>query len=373
MARMEAEPPLIKSENRVQEAQVDQGDDLVIATHGRSFWILDDITALRQAREAQEAASDWLYRPATAVRVDNDSFLGTPLPPEEPTAENPPNGAVIDYFLKSSAEQMKLEILDGAGNLVRSVSSQDTRTEEKTGKRPPMPIADRWFPKARTLEKSAGMHRFVWNLVWGAESTEEDGDDEGYGAPRGPRAAPDNYEVRLTADGKKWKQPLKITMDPRSAATSKELEQQVQLGRQIFAEILQGRRVLAEINSVQQQLTNLQSKLNEHPELKTSAEGAAKELKEILSGASADANAMGLQTASSGLGSALHVVETSDRAVPAQALEVYHESSDAMKRDSEAWSQFKKMRLPQLNQQLQQENIPPITFAVKPDRQAGER
>jgi photosystem II stability/assembly factor-like uncharacterized protein len=348
------------------------GDDLVIATHGRSIWILDDITPLRQVRAAQEAASDWLYRPATAVRVDNDSFLGTPLPPEEPTAENPPNGAVIDYFLKSSAEKMKLEILDGAGNLVRSVSSQDTSPEEKTGKRPPVPIADRWFPKPQTLEKSAGMHRFVWNLAWGPpESPDGEDTDEEYGAPRGPRAAPGNYEVRLTVDGKTCKQPLQVSMDPRSAATPGELEQQVQLGRQIFAEILRGRKILAEISSVQKQLTNLQSKLNEHPELKTGTEDAAKELKNILAGASEDASAMGLQTASSGLGSALHVVESSDQAVPAQALEVYRGSSDAMKRGSEAWSEFKTTRLRQLNQQLPQANLPPIT--AKPDGQAGER
>jgi hypothetical protein len=77
------------------------GDDLVAATFGRSFWILDNITPLRQALEAKRASGPWFYGPATAIRMDNDSFSGTPLPPEEPTAENPPNGAMLDYFLPS--------------------------------------------------------------------------------------------------------------------------------------------------------------------------------------------------------------------------------------------------------------------------------
>ncbi len=99
------------------------GDDLVIATFGRSFWILDNITPLRQAQEVRRASGPWLYRPATAVRVDNDPFYGTPLPPEEPAAENPPNGAMIDYFLPSSASTVRLEVFDAQQNLVRQFSS----------------------------------------------------------------------------------------------------------------------------------------------------------------------------------------------------------------------------------------------------------
>jgi len=112
------------------------GDDLVIATHGRSFWILDNITPLRQATDVRKAAA-WLYRPATAVRIDNAGFMGTPLPPEEPTAENPPNGAMIDYYLPKSAEHVKLEIFDAQHDLVRSFSSDTARQAQ----RPPVPIA----------------------------------------------------------------------------------------------------------------------------------------------------------------------------------------------------------------------------------------
>src|SRR5580692_787681 len=125
------------------------GEDLVIATHGRSFWILDNITPLRQASDAAKAKPFWLYHPATAFRIDNDSFPGTPIPPEEPTAENPPSGAMIDYFLKSQADKIQLEIFDGKQNLVRRFSSEDAIP----AKHPPLPVAERWFSKPEVLDK----------------------------------------------------------------------------------------------------------------------------------------------------------------------------------------------------------------------------
>ena len=90
-------------------------DDLVIATHGRSFWILDDITPLRQMSSQSTGNAIVLFQPATAVRIDNDVFLGSPLPPEEPAAKNPPDGAIIDYYLPSPAKTVKLEIFDSTG------------------------------------------------------------------------------------------------------------------------------------------------------------------------------------------------------------------------------------------------------------------
>jgi photosystem II stability/assembly factor-like uncharacterized protein len=335
-------------------------DDLIVATHGRSFWILDDITALRQTREAQQAEESWLYRPAKAMRVDNDTFLGTPLPPEEPTAANPPNGAVIDYFLKSPAEHVKLEIVDVKRNLKSSFSSDDN---DKQRKRPPMPIAERWFPKPQGLEKSAGMHRFVWNLAWGLPGSPQ-ADASEYAAPRGPRAIPGTYEVRLTVDGKAWTQPLEIEMDPRSPATAQELEQQLTLGLKVFADALQSRRALAEINSVQKELSDLQTKVAEKSDLQRNVNEAASEIHKILGGSEKDPRAIGLQEATTGLGSALRVAESGDRAIPSQALELYQQSSKAMKIRTEEWKQLKATGLAQLNQQLQESNLAPIPIAA---------
>jgi photosystem II stability/assembly factor-like uncharacterized protein len=331
------------------------GDDLIVATHGRSFWILDNITPLRQAADGHDASA-WLYRPATAVRVDNAGFMGTPLPPEEPTAANPPNGAIVDYFLAEPAEHVKVEIFDAQHTLVRSISSEAPRQSH----RPPVPIAERWLAKPQPLDKSAGMHRFVWNLAWGAE-TPESGDEEEYFAPHGPRVAPGDYEVRLTVDGASSTQPLHVTMDPRSTATSQDLALQVKLGRQIFAEALESRKTLSAIRAVQKQLSDLQPKLQQNPDLKASVDVASDELKNIVSGS--PSAAMGLETASTGLSAALRVVESSDRPVPAQAIEIYRQSSAAAKRALAKWNDFKAKRLPELNRKLERASLPPLAVA----------
>jgi photosystem II stability/assembly factor-like uncharacterized protein len=339
------------------------GDDLVVATHGRAFWILDNITPLRQVHEVVKAESTWLYRPATAIRVDNDTFLGSPLPPEEPTANNPPNGAVVDYYLNAPAGHIKLDIFDQKQVLVRSFSSDD-ETEQK---HPPLPVADRWFPKPETLETTPGMHRFVWNLAWGtpgSKAANQSGEYE-YRSPRGPRAVPGVYLVRLTVDGKTSDQPLKIAMDPRSPATPRDLEQQLQLGRQIFVEAVTSRQALAEIRSVQKQLSELEQKLGgNHANLKSTVSQLENEIRQILSGSEGPtSNAIGLENASAGLTSALAVVESGDRAVPSQAVALYHDSSQALKLGIADWNRFKKTRVSQLNQQLHQQDMPPIAIS----------
>src|SRR5215472_8728324 len=331
------------------------GDDLIVATHGRSFWILDNITPLRQAADVREAEA-WLYRPATAVRIDNAGFMGTPLPPEEPIAENPPNGTMIDYFLSNPAGHLKLEIFDAQHELVRSFSSETARPAQH----PPVPIAERWFPKPQILDQAAGMHRFVWNLAWGGEGPDSGGEEE-YAAPRGPRAAPGDYEVRLTIDGKVFTQPLHITMDPRSTATPEDLAQQVKLGREIFTEALEARKAVSAIRKMQKQLSDLQPKLQQKVDLKASAEVASNELKTIVSGDSSIG--MGLDKANTGLSAALRVVESSDRPVPAQALEVYHDSSAAAKLALAKWNDIQSKRLPELNHLLDGANLPRLALA----------
>ncbi|MGA9528531.1 MAG: hypothetical protein WBS24_10480 [Terriglobales bacterium] len=361
------------------------GDDLVIATYGRSFWILDNITPLRQARmlDASERKIPWLYRPATAVRVDNDSFSGTPLPPEEPAAENPPNGAMIDYYLPSAANTVLLEIFDAEKNLVRRFSSEKHSSEERVpGKYLPLPIADRWFAKPEMVEKTAGMHRFVWNLTWGSSGGPTDDEDADYHRPSGPKAVPGSYQVELTVGGKTQSQALTVVMDPRSPATSEILAQQLQLGRQIFAETTEARRALAEIEWVQKQLAEIQKKLGQEASsgqkarirsavsesqsalanIVGSKEGSGKEAP-ALSPALSQALSPTLQDAYTGLVSALRVVESGDRAVPSQAIAVYKESSRDAKARLAEWVQFKQTKLAQLNRQLGDANMAPIAIA----------
>ncbi len=337
------------------------GEDLVIATHGRSFWILDDITPLRQAAKAAKADAFWLNAPAPAIRMDNDAFPGTPLPPEEPTAENPPAGAIVDYYLKSGASSVTLEIFDTQKKLVRRFSSEDKHSE----KHPPLPIAERWFPKPEFLETTAEMHRFVWNLTWGSGEPAGDEASESRNLS-GPKVVPGIYQVRLTVDGRTQEQRLKVIMDPRSPASLEVLQQQLQLGQQIFAEAREARRTLAEINSVQKQLAEVDQKLGEKKSaLKSALADAQSELSGILIGKQVTHQppAGGLQNGSGELASALRVVESGDRAVPSQAIALFQESSQRVKEGIAEWSKFKQTKLPQLNQKLSDESVAPIAIS----------
>ena len=341
------------------------GDDLISATFGRSFWILDNITPLRQVQQARAASGPWLYSPATAVRVDNDTFSGTPIPPEEPTAENPPSGAMIDYFLPSAAKTVGLEVFDAQQNLVRKFSSENRSVDELSApKYLPLPVAERWFTKPEVLEKAAGMHRFVWNLRWGSSGGPEADEDSEYRNPSGPKAVPGIYKVRLTVEGKAFEQSLKVVMDPRSPATPEVLAQQLQLGRQIFGETVVARRAQAEMASVQKQLAEAQKKsAAQSAPLKTALAEAQMEIGKILADKGASGGDRGLQDAYTGLASALRAVENGDRAVPSQAIAVFNESSQQVKACIAQWGEFKKSKLAKLNQQLREANIKPVAIA----------
>ena len=187
-------------------------------------------------------------------------------------AKNPPDGAIVDYYLPAAAKSVTLEISDSTGKLVRRYSSGQKQEQPH----PPMAIAERWLPKPVVLENAAGAHRFVWDLRWGSSGgNPEIEEEEGFGAPRGPRAAPGNYQLKLTVDGKALTQPLKVEMDPRSQATRAELEEQLRLGLEFFAEVRSSRKALAEIAAVKKRLSEIETgSLKQHPELARAGDGA---------------------------------------------------------------------------------------------------
>jgi photosystem II stability/assembly factor-like uncharacterized protein len=185
------------------------GDDLVVATHGRSFWILDDANPLRHMNAQVAAADLWLFKPATAYRVRPGSDQGTPVPTDEALAENPPDGAVIDYWLKEKAKgPVELEIFDGDGALVRRFSSDDLLAKTDPNK---VPIAMEWIRNEASLSTDAGMHRYVWDLHHALPKSVQ---RSLYG-PAGVWSLPGNYTVKLTANGKSTSQALTVKMDPR--------------------------------------------------------------------------------------------------------------------------------------------------------------
>ncbi|GAC1355584.1 MAG: hypothetical protein NVSMB3_00950 [Acidobacteriaceae bacterium] len=328
------------------------GDDLVIATHGRSFWVLDDVAPLRQVAEVERSKGPFLYMPSAATRVDNDSFLGTPLPPEEPQAKNPAQGANLDYVLKEPARSVQLRIYDSGHQLLRRYTSGET----PKGWPGTLPIAERWFPAPQTLQRAAGEHRFVWDLAAGGSGIATGDDDEDdAGAPPGPRVPPGRYTVELAVDGVTMQKELTVAMDPRDAASTAELEEQFHLGQAIYTDAQRSRRAMAEMQSVAAELEKLQSSATQTEELSSSERIARTKIAAMMGGGSgADTDErLGLSATSSGLGAVLRVVESGHRGAPASSLTARTLLQKAANERIAEWTAFKGAELRQLNQQLQ--------------------
>ena len=225
------------------------GDDLVVATHGRGFWILDDMKPLRElARDVVQAlrpatarlkprttSDSRLYQPQTAYRLRRDNWPDTPLPPEFPAGQNPPDGAIIDYYLAADAA-VTLDIVTAAGTVVRHYSSGE----------PPEPVDEKafnvpmyWVRPPQMLSAAKGMHRFVWDLRYPPPGAVQrdfpisaiTGDTPL--EPLGVLALPGSYLVKLTAGGRTYTQPLTLKMDPRARITTLGLTQQFTLATKI--------------------------------------------------------------------------------------------------------------------------------------------
>lgn len=296
-------------------------DDLIIATHGRSFWVLDDMEPLRQLNHGANADA-WLYRPKTAMRIQNDKFAGSPLPVDEPQAHNPARGAYVDYYLRSAANKVELEIRDSRGQMVRHYSSDD----KPAGPPSDLPIAPRWLRAPEPLSKQAGMHRFIWDLQFapGDVSLSESFDEEGTPRPLGPLVLPGRYAVSLRADGRELIQPLEVVMDPRSGATAAELAQRFLWAKRAHDDWTRAEQTQTELAAAQKQNANL------HPP---------------------DELIAGLHAAAEGLSAAFAAMESAERTPPSQAIALYQQSSNALKARLAEWSAWKARALPPVHSQ----------------------
>ena len=223
------------------------GDDLVAATHGRGFWILDDITPLRHAASAEAAGGAYLYEPATTIRVRRDQNTDTPLPPEEPAAQNPPDGVVIDFWLKDAPRgPVTLEFLSTGGAVLRRFSSTDVIHPAPAELAKQMTVPLFWARIPKPLPSQTGMHRFVWDLHMAPpDSIEHDfpisaipGDTPRQ--PQGPIVVPGRYTVRLTVNGRSYERPLTVEMDPRVKVSASALEAEYALASRLSRLITAG-------------------------------------------------------------------------------------------------------------------------------------
>ena len=189
-------------------------DDIVVATHGRSFWILDDITPLRQVNLSSVSKPVILFKPQTAIRVRWNMGTDTPLPQEEPAGTNPPDGAVIDYYLKEkSSGEITLDIMDSAGALVRHFSSNDTLYTL-----PDVNIPTYWIRPQKLLSADAGSHRFLWDMRYqplNVPASYSIGATFANTAPNpsSPWVMPGTYTLKLTVNNNAYVQTMRIKME----------------------------------------------------------------------------------------------------------------------------------------------------------------
>jgi photosystem II stability/assembly factor-like uncharacterized protein len=234
-----------------------KGNDLVVATHGRSFWVLDDISPLREITTAIGSESQHLFAPATALRVRRSVNNDTPLPPEEPQGENPPAGAIIYYSAGGGTSgEATLEILDHSGQVVRRYSSND---QPRTPRMPP-PFPNYWLPKQEILSAEAGMHRFTWDLRYAPPATGGGGyamtvaNKQTEPGAQGPLVVPGAYRVRLTVAGKSYEQPLEVGPDPRVKTKPQEFAQQFDLAKRLYDRLQQAGQAIREVEQRRTQL-----------------------------------------------------------------------------------------------------------------------
>jgi photosystem II stability/assembly factor-like uncharacterized protein len=352
-------------------------NDLIVATHGRSFWILDDITPLRQL--ADPMASSILFAPEVAYRVRRSTHPDTPIQPDEPLGENPPDGAILDYFLAQPASgPVSLEIVDAQGKLVRRYSSAD-QPDVTQAELEKQLIPLYWIRTPRTLSTSAGMHRWVWDLHYPAPDSlrhEYPISAVPHDTPRsplGPLAVPAAYTARLTVNGHTSTAPLTVKIDPRVNTSQAGLEQQFSLEMRLASELSQSTEAVKQARSVLDQLHKLASQSNSA--LAESIKAFDQKVGTILRGptpAVAVASEPTLTRENEALGTLYGSVGQVDAAPTAAqvnaAADVEHDLSTVVKR----WEEIKKSDLPALNGQLRDAKLGEISLESKPQTVEGQ-
>src|SRR5579859_3079017 len=347
-----------------------KGDDLVAATHGRGFWILDDITPLRQLDNKVISADALLFKPQTAIRVRWNMNTDTPLPPDFPAGENPPDGAVIDYYLQSaSSSPVTLEIKDASGKTVRKYSSADKPA-------PPDPMLANptyWVRSPQILSAAAGTHRFLWDMhypdVPGVEAEYPIAAIPHNTAPQptGPCAMPGQYTAVLTVHGKSYSQPLTIKMDPRVKTPLAGLQQQFKLSNDLYTQLLTLSPAVEEAGAAHKQLKDLQS----HAKADTLAAVTALDQKlQALAGGvtrrpGAGAEAPTLGSVRTRFLTLLGVLQEADATPTTQATTAVGELQKQLPPLMQRWKAMQAQDIPALNKQLKDANLPELKLEAE--------
>ena len=346
------------------------GDDLIVATHGRSFWVLDDIAPLRQLNDEIAKASVTLFAPQTAIRFRRNRNTDTPLPPETPAGKNPPDGAVLDYYLAAASSQpVTLEIFNGQNQLVRRYSSADKPPSlEKIAAENPIPMY--WVRRTQILSAEAGMHRFVWDLRFSPPDALEHEfpisaiphDTPEY--PLGAWAPPGRYTVKLTVEGKNYPQPLTLKMDPRIKTSEADILKQFAMQTGSVEGMNESFRALEQVRSLRGQLKDRAGKAGKGS-LGDSIAALDKYAAELEG--TAQSPFFGLppsgkqpETFSSlnqHFATILAIADSADRAPTTQAAAVYQELRGTLEKLGSRWKEIQRNEVAALNDSLKKAGL----------------
>jgi photosystem II stability/assembly factor-like uncharacterized protein len=376
------------------------GDDLIVAMHGRGFWVLDNISTLRQVAAMNDAPDGIVFKPQMAIRRRTGGGGGTPLPYGSAETDNPPNGAMIDYFLKSAASgPVTLEILDVSGKPVRSYSSPEAgaggsgggggRRGGGGGRGGGANIPAYWNRPAETLSGAAGMHRWVWDIhyaaVPGAGGGGRGGGGGGFGGGGGIWALPGSYSVKLTANGKSYTAPLTVKMDPHVKVLSADLQRQFTVAQQVGAKQAEVAQVRGEVTQVRAQIATLRTQAAGNAALLAALDSLDAKSAEIggvtqagtpqSSGVTAPSNDVSsLMFVAGELGQVSGAVEGVDASPSLQVMNAFSSAQKLAAAAMAKWSGVKAKDLATVNAQLKQAGMQEIKVeAAAPAAGRGRR
>ncbi len=335
-----------------------KNDDIVVGTHGRSFWILDDIMPLREISSRNASEEVMLYKPETAYRVRWSLNTDTPLPPDEPAGTNPPDGAIIDYYFKDNVTgSVTLDISDAKGNIVHHFSSED-----KPYDIPKVNIPLYWIRPQEFLSTKAGSHRFIWDLHYTPLHVPIDYPMSAVFENTAPEASsswvmPGRYKVTLTVSGKQYNQQLMIQMDPRVRTTAKELQQQFDLSLICFEGRKQVRTILDEITDLQTQIKALSS---------TSTDSLHSDLNlldrqlTLLKNPSEESQLHNFQNIENAFATLFSILQETDMPATTQTVEGIKQSQKDLKTIMAQWMDLKNSKLTKMNDRLRKAGLKPL-------------
>ncbi len=350
-------------------------NDLVAATHGRAFWILDDVTPLRQVNSSIAGQSFHLFQPSPTVRLHFPDEVDR----RRPVGSDPPKGAIIDYYLKAkpvAKEEIVMEIFDAQGKRVRRLSNLKENKQEQP---PEWPDQEK---SSQLLPANAGMNRFAWDLRYDPP-VQIPGAFYVGDPPRGPLVIPGTYQVKLTVNGATQTAPLVVELDPRivNEVTQADMEKQLELAQKVQLDIDQLHRAVNQIRSLRSNLQMLQKWAGSESG-NASVITAAKSLDQKMAPVEAEMVQVKMKSSEGNLRypnmlneeywSFNELIQYNDAAPTAQQLEVFDELHQRLQTQLAQWQEIQRTEVPALNATMRKSGVPTLSISNGAAEQAGE-